>query len=132
MLRLGRRGQLCGMRLQQFPRARDVTLGRAQMSDRETQRETPVQDRVRQKNLAGAVHRTEQSVVQRVELDLAHGPVAGPSAEADDAERYRREPLEIGIGVHPLAEQLRETDVLRERGPDALGSKMTKNHPKFQ
>src|SRR5687768_5875842 len=120
------------MRLQELPRTSDVTLARAEMPDREPQSDAIVQDRVREKHLAGGVHGREQLFVERVELGVAHQLLARPGSETDHAERYWCEALKIGIRIDPLAEQLRQTDVLGESGPDALGSKMTKDHPKFQ
>src|SRR5690242_695813 len=94
-LRMRRGGELCGMRLQQLPRARDVTLGRAQVADREAQRKPPVQNGVREKHVASGVDRAQQLFVERVELVVAHRLLRRARPEAHDAERYRSEPLEI-------------------------------------
>src|SRR5262245_60359703 len=109
-----------------------MTLGRAEMTDGKAQRETVVQSRVRKKHLAGRVDALEQRLIEHVELCFAHGPVARPCAETDDAERHGREALKVEVPIHPLTEQLRETDVLGDRISKPVRSKMTKNHPKFQ
>ena len=125
-------GELCGMRLQKLPRARDVPLSCTKVADGKTQDEAVVQPRVRQKHLACGVDGFEQLRVERVQLVVAHRPGAGARAETDDAEWHRCHSLEIVIGIDPLAEELSETDVLGECAANPFRSKMTKNHPKFQ
>ena len=125
-------GELCGMRLQKLPRARDVPLSCTKWptARRRTKRSC---SRVCDRNTSPVALTASSSLSLSASSScVAHRPGAGARAETDDAERHRCHPLEIGIGVDPLAEELCETDVLGECAANALGSKMTKNHPKFQ
>ena len=81
-------------RLQQLPGARDVPLLGVQVADRQPQHEPAVQPRVRQEDLAAAVDRVEQALVERV---------AAPRAEADDAEGHGASRSNVATGVDPRA-----------------------------
>src|SRR5687768_15526265 len=107
-----RTGELGGVRLEQLPRARDMALGRAQMTYRQAQREPIVQARVREKHLASRVDALQELFVEHVELGFTHRVAARACAEADDAERHGREAFKVEVAIDPLTEQLRQTDVL--------------------
>ena len=50
-------------------------------------------------------------------------------AEAHDAERHRREPLERGIVVNPLTEEPREPHVLRKPRAKPVRAEVANHHP---
>ena len=81
--RVGSAASRRGLRSQELPRALDVALLRAQVADRQADREPVAQPRVRQEDLAGPVDRVHQPRVQVVEqvghvaLVLAPGEAAG-------------------------------------------------------
>ena len=80
-MRLAERGSL---RLQDFPRPSYVLRSRADVADREPQREAAVQFGVREEHFAGAVHRLEQARILTLQLVLAVDEHLGAAADPDD------------------------------------------------
>ena len=105
------------------------------VTDGEAEGIRAVELRVREEDLAGGVDGVEQAFVQGVEIIVARAAgraALGTRAEADDAERNRRQALEAWTFVHPSCEPLREPDVLGEALADAVGSEVAQHGPELQ
>src|SRR5436190_6819186 len=116
----------------ELPDTRDMPIGRLEMTDGDAKRQASPQPRVRDEDVAAAIHELHNTFVHRVELSIGEFRGPRPPTETDDTERHRREPFEIGIRVHPRREILREPHVSGERLADLLRAIRPQNHPQLQ
>src|SRR5713226_8479723 len=86
---------------QEFPRTAHVPLGCSQMTDGDAQGETLAEASMREEDVTGFIHPIDERLVLGVELGFGKSAVCGLPPEADDAERNRRETLEIWMRVNP-------------------------------
>ena len=116
---------------EQFPRAVRVRSRRAQMADRDTDDERAIDACVRQKHLAGSVHRVEEALVEAVEFGRSKTQRSRVCAKANDAKRHRRESFEVRMLINARGEFMSETDMPRQNTAEPRRTKMPKNHPKL-
>src|SRR5262245_3258559 len=86
------RAELVRSRAQELPCAAHVRFGGVEVADRESQDVAAVQARVRNEDLAARVDRVEQSLVESIVTRCD---------EADDAEGYRCDALEVVALIDP-------------------------------
>src|SRR5688500_1229065 len=98
--------------LEKIPRSPDMHFGRAEVADREPQREPPVEPGVRDEDLSASVDGFEKAFVESVGRDRA--AKRRPGAKTDDAEGDRGETLELRRPIDPGCEQSREPHVLAD------------------
>src|SRR5581483_345448 len=127
----------------EFPHAAHVRLGRPQMSDRDADREAAAKARVRDEDVAAAVDAVDDALVGRIEFGVRECALPRLPPETDYAQRRRREPLEVRVGVDPRGELACKADVLGEPRADRLRAEgepradrlravRAQDHPQFQ
>ena len=120
------------MMLHELPRPADVVLGRPEMADREADHVATGQFAVGKEHFARGVQGIQQIGVEPFERRLVPVGAGRPGAEADDGERYRRQPFKIRVGVDPAGEALGQTHVFAQPPPDPLGAEVAQHHPELQ
>src|SRR5947208_7564301 len=63
---------------------------------------------------------------------MSERDVPRPRPETDDAERRRREPLEIRVAVHPRGKLLGEAHMPGKRPSQLFGAEMAEDHPELE
>src|SRR4051812_33888481 len=120
-----------GCRAQQFPRTPYMPLLGPDIADGETQGVPAVKLRMRQECLARCVHAVQNrrvDALQRVFVIDARRVIA----EADNAERHRRQSVPIRSVVDPGGKCASEIDVSLEPSADAVGAEIAEHHPQLQ
>src|ERR1700730_1276681 len=107
-----------------------MTFMSTQMIETDTQRIPASHARVRDEEVAARVDGIDHALVECVESCLVAHP-AWMRAQADDAERTRREQLEIRTARHPTGEHGRQTAVLTNPGGESFGAEVAHDHPEL-
>jgi hypothetical protein len=109
-----------------------MCFGRAEMADSDAQGYPFAQARVRQEHIAVFVDEIDEALVRAVEFSRGQCAARRIPPETHDAQRDRRQALEVGMRVHPRRKLLREPDVFGDAIPDAAGAEGAEDHPEFQ
>ena len=120
------------MLLKKLPCPANVLLGRAQMADRNSDRDSAAQARVRQEDLARLVHEINELLVCRIQGGVGRQRRCRFPSEADDAERNRGEAFEVGVRIDPACEHLRQSDMLGEVLANGARAERPQHEPQFE
>ena len=100
-----------------------MLFGGPQISNGKTNRESVIQARVGNEDLAGGVHAIHQRLVRRI---------IGLQPETDCAERNRRHNFESRVRLDQRREELSQADVFADTPAKCFDPEVTHDHPELQ